>query len=1311
MAFKIFISYGHDKYSVVPKRIESSLKNQGHEVFIDLSLPDTRLFDSELEKKIKWCDIVIFFMTRHSVRETSVCRDELAYARNFEKRVIPIMLEMCQVPLLVSRLQWINCNCYTPNNDSTDVTILPDQYNDFVEYLSDAINNPSSYENEGSILSQLNPENLDIEIAKNSALCKERPALTNRIHNWVVGGGEPDSSKSPFLWIRGNLGSGKSCFVSWLAIHKQNVAGLHLCRAQMPKTCSIKSIVSTLAFSLAIRSNDFQDFLRRSFDFSLLESLSCSELFKILFVDGTKAINDISTDTIFVIDGIDELSKNAQEGLAEALIANRDYLPVWMRLILTSRDNRQLRGQLSFIPETISLEEMALYQDTMRAFLKECFHDNREIETVINNSAGNFIYVKCLIEEYARSGRIECYPTTMAAIYHHSFTRIFPEDSYDEIEPLLQIMVVARRPLTLMEYAYLLDRSQREIIKLLDKLGSFVVNHNGSYSLYHKSLLDWLIDENVNAEYYIARRDANKYVASIIEKQYYVIFDSADSEFEYIKRHCFYHLIKSRNVKLIGLLIKRDEKYLEDSFIDTVTDLAIAGNIEDIQWIYGAFSPLPEANIAVRRMTKRLVEFGFYNTVSAFLARNKYLEIWVGPYAELIDKRMKGRTKEVIEDCHKELWNSCPDHIRADICFYEGEGHREQGNITKAKECYAEAVELTKINHTTNSSYFLSLANMADVEYVNGNIPQALQLISEIEHNPEILDIESARYIINRLKGHIYQATLEIDKSREYYSRSLECAYRLKKRYSIIESLNSLAEVLPPKDSLSALSQSLEMCGGDEDENYTIETGKAYYVRAKTRNILGQYEDALKDAQKSKNILNDKYVPGMLYAYYEEGIALFHLGKTADALPVLQNCCLGYREENIYPNRRLAALKYLLKARLIEKDFSDLQDRLADIPHLEFYPRLSQSVNEIDKLELSFELLKILISGSNGFSIGYHNENYIIPFKGNKYVLRLPVDDFEVVDVRLYNENKMLDYANEHLPFLLAPRYIYSGEYGSTSFSIHSFVNGTAMSQMESEIAPIRDSMVGYLAESMAKMHIESRKHPLPQCKEYSDVKSFYDFDYTFIKNLVEKWFSKLKEMFLDFGFPDNISDLLTFKQDMLEEREFVLCHCDIHRGNLMYEEKEDGFLLHFIDWELVQYADPVYDVAIHFHKIHYTKEQEDLFLSIYCDKLGYDVYSVSEQIQIYQQLEEVKSSTIDAIRYASAIQDVTPEKRSSNNDKYAYKLKSLALRFPSIIKRTNCTAGEIDTVFLKYNDATKKAVSQSLNRSSATNVTNNALQ
>lgn len=1297
MENNIFISYGHDKYCVVPEKVATLLESEGFKVFIDKKLSDNRLFDVELENRIAECDIVILFMTQHSVRESGVCRDELAYARNLEKRVIPVMLEKCQTPLLVSRIQWIGCDCVVPDdNNLGQMSIIEDGFIAFYSRLVAAIKDPSSVGKEGSILSQLNPENLDIEIAKNSAMCNERRTLTDIIQLWVTQTSDSQSTTFPnILWLCGNMGSGKSCFVSWLAIHKPYVVGLHLCRAQMPRTCSIRSVCSTLAYSLAVRSVKYQDKLNKNFDFSRLDSLSSSELFKAFFVDGTKNVDDIQDCEVFVIDGVDELDRNAQDELAEALISNSKYLPGWMKFILTSRDNRHLKGVLSFVTEVVHLDSPNFYVDPMRQLINRCSREIPNADAIIRNSAGSFIYVKCLLEEFSRSGRIESYPTTMAAIYQHSFNRLFPGDSFEDVMPILQIMVVARHPLTVMEYAYLLEKTQREIMKLLDRLGSFVVSNNGLYSLYHKSLLDWLTDENNNVDYYIARKDADMLVSKIIELQFSTFIDSSEKEYEYIKRYGFYHLIKSRSSKLISRLIERDEQYLEDSFIDTITDLAFAGSFEDIRWIYGTFSTLPAANIAVRRMTKRLIEFGFYDRISSlFQSGNKSFVFWVGPYAELLDKRMKGRTKDVIEDCHLDLWGLCPDHVKADVLFYEGEGNREQGNMLKAKECYYQAANMSKANHTTNTSYFLSLVNIADVEFVNGDIPKALQLLAEIENDPGILAIESARYITNRLKGHIYQALQEIEKSKFYYLAALDCARNLKKRYSIIESLNSLAEVGSPQESLEFLSQSLEMFGGEDDENYTIEKGKAYYILAKTQIDIGQYEDALANANKSIELLSDRYVPGLLYAYYEKGVALLNLGEVSNSLEVLRLCCSGYHKENIYPNRRLEALKYMLKAKLLAKDFTTVEDRIADIPNMSFFSVLENTIEEVKNLELSFDLLRILNSENNQFSIGYHNENYAVSLGDDKYIVRLPVEDFENVDIRLNDENEMLKYAEKYLPFLYAPRYIYKGQFGHTSFSIHSFVNGVNLSEIMSEVAPLDDVIVDYLANQIARMHMCSRDHVLSQHGEYSDVQSFYAFDYSFISGLVRKWYNKLKGMFLDFGFPEDISGLLVERSNQLENRKFVLCHCDIHRGNLLYEPTNNGFEIHFIDWELVQYADPVYDLAVHFHKIHYTQEQELRFLSIYCEALEEDVDSVLRQIQVYQELEEVKSATIDAIRYASGISDLTKEKRLSNNEKYLYKLKSLASRFPKLITSGDYTVEMVDRVFMEHNYKVKQILS-----------------
>ena len=1290
---KIFISYGRDEYKEVPLFTEKSLIERGYDVFIDKQLKDGQNFDSRLEKEINECDTVILFMTPHSVRESSVCRDEIAYARNKEKSIIPVMLQRCDAPLLVSRIQWLICNSFDP----TSKTILDVQFQEFLKKLIKAIEEPETLNTDGSILTQLNPVNLDVEIAKNSTMYVERPALASRVENWI----NPSDKDEHFLWICGNLGSGKSCFVSWLAIHKPEIAGLHLCRAQMPATCTYKSIYASLAYSLSIRFYDYGETLLKGFDFSLFENASSAELFKALFVDATRTIVQKEDEsTVLIIDGIDELDESAQKVLCGAIDTNKDYLPSWLKIILTSRVSRQLSILLSFVHEgsVIKLCEEGLYADTMKKFISTKAPQFAKQDELIKYSAGSFIYVKCFLDEYLSSGRAmpDDLPKTMNSIYENAFRSKFPdEESFEDILPLLQVMVVARRPLDIMEYSDILEKNQREILKQLDKLGSFVVENNRRFSFYHKSLLDWLIDEHANADYYIARKDANKYISTIIDERYEEIFDSAEEDFAYFKRHGFYHLIKARKKQIISKIIERDEQKLEDAFIDTITDLAISGNFDDEKWIYETFSDSEAANIAVRRMTKRLVEYGFYGDISGILNSINNLAPWVLQYANLLDKRVKGRTTEIIAICNEDIWKTCPEHVRADILFYEGEGYREQGQMSQAQSCYSQAVNLTEEKHKTNSAYFLSLASMADVAFVNGDLEKARTLLASIETDAGILTIPSARYIISRLKGHISNAIKETEQAQKHYNDALNIARTLKKKYSIIESLNSLAEVSASSEALQYLELSLEHCGGAASENYTIETGKAYYIKAMIHNREHDYSQALSNAEQSIDLLYNKYRPGYLYACFEKGLSLFYMNRFKEAINSFDYCCEHYHIENIYPNRRIESLKYMLKSRLKLKDFSPRKDFLADIPNLQFYDYLSGTIKEVANLELSFKLFLNLFEDNNNYSIGYHNENYVLSLGEDRYVLRLPVEDFEEVDIRINDENIMLQYAAEHLDFLNAPKYIYSGEVGETTYSIHSFVNGQNLSEAVSDVTVLDNAIVMQLASNIAQMHVVSSRHPIIQKKLYYDVQSFYNFDYNFIYNLSHKWFERLKPMYKELGFPDCLSDILPYLGSQLSERTFSLCHCDIHRGNLMCENMNNILKLRFIDWELVQYTDPIYDVAVHFHKIHYSPEQEQMFLAKYCEMMGLDLDDTFNQIQVYEQLEEVKSCIIDAIRYASAIEDATQDKRNSNNEKYYFKIRALSSRFPNLVKSNHITIDFIDKSFYKYKDIVKSAITK----------------
>ena len=81
---RIFVSYGHDKYSIVAKRLVEDLTPYCEHIWFDSkNIREFHGWTDEIEDGIKECDIVLALMTKHAYRRPSgVCINENIFANN-----------------------------------------------------------------------------------------------------------------------------------------------------------------------------------------------------------------------------------------------------------------------------------------------------------------------------------------------------------------------------------------------------------------------------------------------------------------------------------------------------------------------------------------------------------------------------------------------------------------------------------------------------------------------------------------------------------------------------------------------------------------------------------------------------------------------------------------------------------------------------------------------------------------------------------------------------------------------------------------------------------------------------------------------------------------------------------------------------------------------------------------------------------------------------------------------------------------------------------------------------------------------------
>lgn len=89
-------------------QLARELKSSGFNVWIDqIDIPTGARWDDELEKALEECEVFMVILTPASSASDNV-KDEIGYAIDTNKRILPILLENANVPLRLRRFQYVD---------------------------------------------------------------------------------------------------------------------------------------------------------------------------------------------------------------------------------------------------------------------------------------------------------------------------------------------------------------------------------------------------------------------------------------------------------------------------------------------------------------------------------------------------------------------------------------------------------------------------------------------------------------------------------------------------------------------------------------------------------------------------------------------------------------------------------------------------------------------------------------------------------------------------------------------------------------------------------------------------------------------------------------------------------------------------------------------------------------------------------------------------------------------------------------------------------------------------------------------------
>lgn len=104
---KTFLSYSRANKDFAI-RLAKELKSEGFEIWLDqLDIPLGARWDDEVERALEECEIFMVILTPASTTSDNV-KDEIGYAIDTRKRILPILLENAVIPLRLRRLQYVD---------------------------------------------------------------------------------------------------------------------------------------------------------------------------------------------------------------------------------------------------------------------------------------------------------------------------------------------------------------------------------------------------------------------------------------------------------------------------------------------------------------------------------------------------------------------------------------------------------------------------------------------------------------------------------------------------------------------------------------------------------------------------------------------------------------------------------------------------------------------------------------------------------------------------------------------------------------------------------------------------------------------------------------------------------------------------------------------------------------------------------------------------------------------------------------------------------------------------------------------------
>ncbi len=311
-----------------------------------------------------------------------------------------------------------------------------------------------------------------------------------------------------------------------------------------------KQLLKAIAFQLALNLEDYRNRLLHKLHLhanssdeycnnvsNQLENRNTQDIFLSILAEPMAGLWR-AHKVVVLIDALDETTDEKGNNRIADLIGNElSNLPEWISFVLTSRPEVEIINRLNGFKPLLINGKDPLNQADLCSWYKEYIATRTELQQlapvrqqqieklVIESSGGMVLYLR-LVEEGFQEGSL-----TIASLnslesglpglnrrYYDSFQHRFGSDYETTVKPLLRLLLAAGGSLPENLACEVLGWNSEQFIACRSRLGSYMLETESGYELFHQTIFDWL-SHSSSGQFHLDRTLGRQLLAEVLFKE------------------------------------------------------------------------------------------------------------------------------------------------------------------------------------------------------------------------------------------------------------------------------------------------------------------------------------------------------------------------------------------------------------------------------------------------------------------------------------------------------------------------------------------------------------------------------------------------------------------------------------------------------------------------------------------------------------------------------------------------------------------------------------------------------------------------